>query len=327
MQLRYTNSNTNEDILFVNDIGLAEYSIERIEHTIKGSYGEVYSKAILLKGLLLNYTRVRLNQQISFTVNIEPDVIVNSFHLHGAIEITNNQYEPYRVHVEEFFNNYLVKKGNVCGQSPQVVDLFRIIMSPEYYLELLENYGDTFKEIIEMIHSGYKEELFKQPLPISPQMKILIREVLTYNNVNDKLSRIYYKTKALEILHMQLEYVLALSVNKSVVKLSNSDVLKMYEAQKILNVNFHAPPSIKQLAAILATNENKLKSGYNQIFNTSIYQYILQLRLDHSIELMRNPDMSIEEISDKIGYANISHFTRAFKRVKGVTPSLYRASL
>lgn len=327
MQLRYTNLETNEEILFVNDIGFAENKIERCEHTIKGNYGEVFSKAILLKGILLNYTRIRLNKPVSFIVNIEPDVIVNSFHLHGAIEITNNQYEPYRIHVEEFFNNYLVKKGDVCGQSPPLVDLFRIIMSPDYYIDLLKNYGDTFKEIIDLIHSGYKEELFKKPLPISPQMKILIREVLTYQNANDQLSRMFYKTKALEILHLQLEYVLALSINKSVVKLSNSDVQKMYEAQKILNVNFHAPPTIKQLAAILATNENKLKSGFNQVFNTSIYQYILQLRLDHSIELMRNPDLSIEEVADKIGYANISHFTRAFKKVKGVTPSLYRSSL
>jgi len=42
---------------------------------------------------------------------------------------------------------------------------------------------------------------------------------------------------------------------------------------------------------------------------------------------MRVPEMSIAEISLALGFADQSHFTRAFRKVVGMTPMAFRSQL
>ena len=41
-------------------------------------------------------------------------------------------------------------------------------------------------------------------------------------------------------------------------------------------------------------------------------------------ELLRTKDLSVTEISERLGYAHPSSFIRMFKKIHGVTPTLYR---
>ena len=141
------------------------------------------------------------------------------------------------------------------------------------------------------------------------------------------MTRNFIKNKTLEIIHLQLEHIIAQFESKTTSKLNFFDKQKIQEAQKILKINFHNPPKIKQLSAMLATNEFKLKSGFKQLYNTSIYQYVIELRIEKAIELMYNKNMSIDQISDTVGYANLSNFTRAFKKIKGMAPGVFRGTL
>ena len=48
------------------------------------------------------------------------------------------------------------------------------------------------------------------------------------------------------------------------------------------------------------------------------------IRIDKACEMLSGTDMTIKDICTKCGYGSIEHFHRAFKRVKGMTPSKYR---
>ena len=52
-----------------------------------------------------------------------------------------------------------------------------------------------------------------------------------------------------------------------------------------------------------------------------------QTRVDLARELLRDPDLLIRDIASEAGYAESSHFTRAFRRVTGITPREFRASV
>ena len=49
-----------------------------------------------------------------------------------------------------------------------------------------------------------------------------------------------------------------------------------------------------------------------------------QTRYETAIDLLENTDNSITEIAHLLGYSNPTHFTRAFRRVTGVSPSEFR---
>ena len=56
---------------------------------------------------------------------------------------------------------------------------------------------------------------------------------------------------------------------------------------------------------------------------TPIY-YLNRLRISKAKELMKNNDLSLDEISSSVGYRNSSSFTEAFKRIIGILPKEYR---
>lgn len=65
----------------------------------------------------------------------------------------------------------------------------------------------------------------------------------------------------------------------------------------------------------------KEKAGINFI------NYIIQERMQCAVELLRNPNCSICQISEAVGYSNEKNFSRAFKKYYGVGPAEYRKYL
>ena len=52
---------------------------------------------------------------------------------------------------------------------------------------------------------------------------------------------------------------------------------------------------------------------------------ILQnIKLEKSCRLLANTELSVIKICDIVGYANIEHYNRTFKKQYGMTPSNYR---
>lgn len=58
--------------------------------------------------------------------------------------------------------------------------------------------------------------------------------------------------------------------------------------------------------------------------NVSPYKFILSLRIDEAKELLLFSSMSINEISEQIGFADSSYFSRIFRKYTGCSPSDWR---
>ena len=69
-------------------------------------------------------------------------------------------------------------------------------------------------------------------------------------------------------------------------------------------------------------------SNFSYYFKKTMGQnfkvYIDRLRIQKSIELLRNTDETLESISQQTGYSNTSSFIRSFKKNVGTTPGQYR---
>jgi len=58
--------------------------------------------------------------------------------------------------------------------------------------------------------------------------------------------------------------------------------------------------------------------------NQSASAFIRNVRLHQSEKLLRESNMRISEIADKVGFAQLANFTKAFKELYGVSPSEFR---
>ena len=57
---------------------------------------------------------------------------------------------------------------------------------------------------------------------------------------------------------------------------------------------------------------------------TSPAKYKNELRLERSVSYLKFGEISIQEISDTLGYATVSHFIKEFKERYGLSPLQYR---
>ena len=58
--------------------------------------------------------------------------------------------------------------------------------------------------------------------------------------------------------------------------------------------------------------------------NKNISDLIAKTRIEHSIDLLKNSNFSIKEISEKSGFSNQYYFSSCFKKITGITPSQFR---
>jgi len=54
------------------------------------------------------------------------------------------------------------------------------------------------------------------------------------------------------------------------------------------------------------------------------HRYLLEMRIAHAGELLRTTTLSQEDVAAYCGFADIHHFSKAFKRRTGVTPGAWR---
>jgi AraC-like DNA-binding protein len=106
--------------------------------------------------------------------------------------------------------------------------------------------------------------------------------------------------------------------------LSPQDLTLVNRTRQYLLENLYQPPGIAELARIFHTNSWKLKRSFKQAYQTTIYGYIKQQRLEKSLKLLKHTDLSIADIASEIGYANPSKYATAFKLHTGMTPSEYK---
>lgn len=83
---------------------------------------------------------------------------------------------------------------------------------------------------------------------------------------------------------------------------------------------------VKQVAHLMNMSERSLQR-YLATENTSFSVLVDLTRKQQAQDLLENSAISIEAVALSLGYADTSHFTRAFKRWMGVTPKYYQTQL
>ncbi len=84
--------------------------------------------------------------------------------------------------------------------------------------------------------------------------------------------------------------------------------------------------SINQIADHCGVSPSKLKTLFKATTSQSVYRYYLDLRLDHAFKLLQTTGLNVSEVAFRIGYANISKFSKMFKERHGRLPSELRQS-
>lgn len=106
--------------------------------------------------------------------------------------------------------------------------------------------------------------------------------------------------------------------------LNERELNRIYEVRDYLAQHFTAPPKIPQLARMVGINQSKLKADFKRVLGTTIYQYVLERRMQHASRLLLEREHSVSEVAYQVGYEYPTNFTFAFKKHFGCLPHAWR---
>nr|WP_280949301.1 helix-turn-helix transcriptional regulator [Hoeflea olei] len=81
------------------------------------------------------------------------------------------------------------------------------------------------------------------------------------------------------------------------------------------------PPSTSDLARTAGMSERRLDYVFQELFGASIFKTLTNARLDHAYKALQTGQVSVKELSFRLGYKHASSFSRAFYLRFGVYPS------
>ncbi len=98
----------------------------------------------------------------------------------------------------------------------------------------------------------------------------------------------------------------------------------LLRAQEVLHAGFTEPVRTAEIAREVAVHPAHLARAFRQCFRVSMGTYVRRLRLEWAAKELAGSDVPLAGLALAAGFADQSHFTRAFKRYSGLTPSVYR---
>lgn len=85
--------------------------------------------------------------------------------------------------------------------------------------------------------------------------------------------------------------------------------------------------SIKTLADIVYLTPTYLSNLYKKQTGVTIGQYLVDVRIEHAVRLLQDPQWKLYQIAPMVGYEDANYFAKIFKKKKGITPSEYREKM
>lgn len=99
-----------------------------------------------------------------------------------------------------------------------------------------------------------------------------------------------------------------------------SNVKRSYLYNEDIPNTIHIQPII----ASLGLSPNYGLEIFQKVYHMSPRKYLSELKLQEAKILIQQPNISLKEISNRLGYKNLSHFSRQFKRWTGLSPTEFR---
>jgi AraC-like DNA-binding protein len=188
------------------------------------------------------------------------------------------------------------------------VNLLRTLLNPKDESGLL-------KVILSGKHSFLFEEL------ISPDMQQIADQILS-RSVTPELQPLFFRIKAEELIFLLFtELIKREHLAESPININ--DVKIIYSVRDRIIADLGINPRLTELARFSGMSESKIKRLFKQVFGASIYNYYQAARMDQAAYLIKESGLSVSEAVYRVGFTNLSHFSRTFESLKGITPKKY----
>ena len=103
----------------------------------------------------------------------------------------------------------------------------------------------------------------------------------------------------------------------------NSNV-NVRNAMVFIHNRYHHNLTLAKIANHVHLNPSYLSDLFKTHTGKTVTQYLTQVRIDAAVYLLKNSDLNISQIAEKIGFRSESAFFHHFRELRGVSPRAFR---
>lgn len=91
--------------------------------------------------------------------------------------------------------------------------------------------------------------------------------------------------------------------------------------------NLHEDILQSNVASLCGMTPFQFSRQFKQIHGITFQEFVIRRRMTEAVRLLKNPSASVTDVCYTVGFRDLSHFTRTFRRYVGMTPSRYKTDL
>ncbi|MEP6602915.1 MAG: AraC family transcriptional regulator [Spartobacteria bacterium] len=189
--------------------------------------------------------------------------------------------------------------------------------------QFVQNESDLEPQIRRVIFGDKDENVVAPARPMSIQQRSVVA-TLADPPVAKAAQEIWYQSKALELM----AHFLFTPKNPEFFCMRQKRVARerVERAKELLVRDLVSPPNLETLGQEVGCSPFYLSRMFSREVGLTIPQYLRNRRMERAAELLRTGRYNVTEAATEVGYASLSHFSKAFCETIGCCPVLYPAA-
>ncbi|MBE5041248.1 helix-turn-helix transcriptional regulator [Ructibacterium gallinarum] len=339
-------NNQEEDL---NDYTLAKIVVSNVlSDILKSGYDYIFCNLNSMLACIINSEKTDIKRSLVDSISVAQKIISENFNIRFSSGISGQHpyLEGIRLCYNEalecleykFVNQYgIIEYSNIIEQSKI---LYHFPIEREIRLSMALKRGDyanahqILEEIFERNLKNFSASILMARCFMYEIMGMISRVIIEMNengrefvfeygdalkSLTDCTTLIDMKDKISEIFKEICD--INSKVNDATGKVE--EVVK--KAKEYIDQHFADPNlNCNMVAAEFNIKNTYLSSMFKQQTSEGMLEYITKVRIEKSMELLKNTDMTIEKIAAAVGYTNSRTFSRAFVKMIGVSPGKVR---
>ncbi len=96
------------------------------------------------------------------------------------------------------------------------------------------------------------------------------------------------------------------------------------EAKQYMKENYALPLTLEEVSRRVGFNPSYFSTLFKKETKLNFLEYLADIRVENAKQLLCDTTKTVVEIAEQVGYSDLKHFSKLFKRTTGLTPSEYR---
>lgn len=226
---------------------------------------------------------------------------------------------------------YLVKAGDVVMIRPNQIHKTSMAQESYHNRILLQIDGRAMDPFLKACGMGGMEEVYAQDamiLSVPEKERPDIEELLfrIQKEMKERLSQYEVRVK----LKLAELFLTLLRSQKRVPFLEENQKVETWKHKKVHEVADYllnhpeTEESLEELAKRFYISKSYLSRIFREVTSFTVNEYKNINRIKKSQQLLNHSTYSVTEISELLGFENLTYYERVFKKYAGVTPLKYR---